>query len=123
MDLVATLPWTSPLALVKSRRRPWFVARPGKKLVAVLFRMSLGEKVALARRVHARSAPVDRVGDRQVLVALLDNQRLSENDVLLILNTAVAPEFTTSSLAIIAGVSRTPCRAALVGATHRCRWP
>jgi len=93
MDLVATLPWTSLLALAQNPKAPPMVRRHvEKKLVAVLARMSLGEKVALARRVHRPLLrPLIEAGDGQVLVALLDNQRLSENDVLLILNIAMAP--------------------------------
>jgi hypothetical protein len=93
MDLIATLPWTSLLALAQNPRTPPMVGRQAeKKLLAVLVRMSLGEKVALARRVHRPLLrPLIDAGDRQVLIALLDNQRLSENDVLLILNTAAAP--------------------------------
>ena len=54
--------------------------------------MSLGEKVALARRVH-RPLVKNLIGsgDGQVLVALLDNGRLCEDDVLLMINTVAAP--------------------------------
>jgi hypothetical protein len=93
MDLMATLPWTSLLALAQNPRTPPVVRRHAeKKLIATLMRMSLGEKVALARRVHR---PLLRAligaADGQVLTALLSNQRLTENDVLLLLNTADAP--------------------------------
>jgi hypothetical protein len=93
MDLIATLPWTSLLALAQNPKTPPMIGRQAeKKLLAVLARMNLGEKVALARRVHRPLLrPLIDAADRQVLVALLDNQRLTENDVLLILNTAVAP--------------------------------
>jgi hypothetical protein len=93
MDLIATLPWSSLLALAQSPRTPPMVGRQAeKKLVARLARMSLGEKVALARRVHRPLLrPLMESGDRQVLAALLDNPRLSETDVLLILNTVEAP--------------------------------
>ena len=93
MDLVATLPWTSLLTLAQNPRTPPMVGRHAeKKLVALLARMSLGEKVALARRAHRPLLrPLIEAGDCQVLAALLDNQRLSENDVLLILNIAAAP--------------------------------
>jgi hypothetical protein len=93
VDLIATLHWPSLLALAQSPRTPPTVGRHAeKKLIAVLARMSLGEKVALARRVHRPLfRPLIESGDRQVLVALLDNPRLSENDVLLILNTVEAP--------------------------------
>lgn len=96
MDLIATLPWTSLLAVAQSPRTPPMVRRHAeKKLAAVITRMSLGEKVALARRVHRPLLrPLIEAGDRRVLAALLDNPRLSENDVLLILNTVeAAPPF------------------------------
>jgi hypothetical protein len=93
MDLIATLPWPSLLALAQSPRTLPMVGRHAeKKLVAVLGRMSLGEKVALARRAHRPLLrPLIEAGDRQVLAALLDNPRLSEEDVLLVLNTVEAP--------------------------------
>ena len=53
MDLIATLPWTSLLAVAQNPKSPPIVRRHAeKKLVLTLSRMSLGEKVALARRVH-----------------------------------------------------------------------
>jgi hypothetical protein len=93
MDLIATLPWTSLLALAQNPRTPPVVRRHSeKKLTAVLESMALGEKVALARRVHR---PLLRNllprGDPHVLEALLDNQRITEDDVLLMINTAPAP--------------------------------
>lgn len=93
MDLIATLPWPSLLALAQSPRTPPMVGRHAeKKLGAVLARMSLGEQVALARRSHRPLLrPLIELGHRQVLAALLDNPRLSEDDVLLILNTVEAP--------------------------------
>ena len=93
MDLIATLPWTSLLAVAQNPKSPPTVRRHAeKKLVLTLSRMSLGEKVALARRVHrVLLRPLVESGDGQVLEALLDNQRLTENDVVLILNTVVAP--------------------------------
>lgn len=98
LDLIATLPWTSLLALAQNPRTSPVVRRHcEKKLTGLIVTMALGEKVALARRVH-RSLLRHLLlsADGQVLDALLDNQRLTEDDVLLILNTAVAPaEFYT----------------------------
>ncbi len=93
MDLIATLPWISLLRLAQDPRTPPVVRRHSeKKLTGLIATMALGEKVALARRVHR---PLLRCllssADGQVLGALLDNQRLTEDDVLLILNTAKAP--------------------------------
>ncbi len=98
MDLIATLPWVSLLSLAQNPRTPPVVRRHSeKKLTSLIATMALGEKVALARRVHR---PLLRnllsAEDGQVLGALLDNQRLTEDDVLLALNTARAPaEFYT----------------------------
>lgn len=93
MDLMATLPWTSLLALAHNPKTPPVVRRHAeKKLIAALATMSLGEKIALARRVHRPLLrPLIGAADGLVLTALLSNQRLSENDVLLILNTVKAP--------------------------------
>jgi hypothetical protein len=93
MDLMATLPWPSLLTLAQSPKTPPTVRRHAeKKLVASLATLSLGEKVALARRVHRPLLrPLIGAADGQVLAALLNNQRLSETDVLMILNTVAAP--------------------------------
>ena len=99
MDLLATLPWTSLVALAQNPRTPPVVRRQcEKRLVNGLLSMSLGEKVALARRVHR---PLVRhliaSGDGQVLSALLDNPKLCEEDVQLMINTVRAPaEFYTT---------------------------
>ena len=93
MDLIATLPWTSLVALAQNPRTPPVIRRHcEKKLVSLLLSMSLGEKVALARRVHRPLVKnLIASADGQVLTALLDNQRICEEDVLLMINTAPAP--------------------------------
>ncbi|HOC43736.1 MAG TPA: hypothetical protein PKJ99_12040 [Thermoanaerobaculales bacterium] len=93
MDLIATLPWPSLLTVAQNPKSPPMVRRHAdKKLVLALSRMSLGEKVALARRVHRELLrPLVESGDGQVLEALLDNPKLTESDVVLILNTVAAP--------------------------------
>lgn len=93
MDLIATLPWTSLLALAQNPRTPPVVRRQAeRKLLTSLVSMSLGEKIALARRVHRPLLkPLIAIADGLVLTALLSNQRMSETDVLLILNTVEAP--------------------------------
>ncbi len=93
MDLIATLPWTSLVALAQNPRTPPVIRRHcEKKLVSQLLSMTLGEKVALARRVH-RPLVKNLIpsADGQVLTALLDNQRMCEEDVLLMINTVPAP--------------------------------
>lgn len=96
MSLLATLPWTSLLNLAQKPSVPPVVRRHAeKKLLGMLAKMTLGEKVALARRAHRPLfAKLVSSGDAQVLVALLNNPRVVENDILVILNTADAgPEF------------------------------
>jgi hypothetical protein len=93
VDLMATLPWTSLLSLSQSPRTPPVVRRQAeRKLLAQLASMALGEKIALARRAHREIFRVlIGTGDGQVLSALLNNPRLVENDILVILNTSVPP--------------------------------
>jgi hypothetical protein len=63
-----------------------------RKLLAQLASMALGEKIALARRAHRTLFQVlIRTADGQVLSALLNNPRLVENDILVILNTSEPP--------------------------------
>jgi hypothetical protein len=89
MNVLATLPWTSLLQLAQEPRTAPVVRRQAeRKIIEHLSRMTLGEKVALARLAHR---PIFRSlvasGDEMVLTALLDNPRMVENDVLYILNT------------------------------------
>jgi hypothetical protein len=93
LDLMATLPWTSLLSLSQSPRTPPVVRRQAeRKLLAQLASMALGEKIALARRAHREIFRVlIGTGDGQVLSALLNNPRLVENDILVILNTSEPP--------------------------------
>ncbi len=92
MDLLSTLPWVSLLRVAQEPKAPPVVRRHAeKKLLDRLPKLTLGEKIALARRAHR---PVLRtllaVRDPQVLEALLDNPRLVENDVVLMVNSGVA---------------------------------
>lgn len=93
VDLLATLPWTSLLSLAQSPRTPPVVRRQAeRKLLSQLVSMALGEKIALARRAHREIFRVlIGTGDGQVLSALLNNPRLVENDILVILNTTEPP--------------------------------
>lgn len=88
LDLLGTLPWVSLLRVAQEPAAPPVVKRHAeRKLLERLPKLTLGEKVALARRAHR---PVLRsliaAADPQVLVALLENGRLVENDVLLMIN-------------------------------------
>lgn len=93
LDLLATLPWVSLLTISQAPRTPPVVRRHAeRKLVSQLLTMALGEKIALARRAHrALFPPLTASGDEQILGALLDNPRLVENDILVILNTVEVP--------------------------------
>ena len=101
LDLLATLPWTSLLSLSQSPRTPPVVRRHAeRKLLAQLASMTLGEKIALARRAHRAIFPaLINSDDGQVLCALLNNARLVENDILVILNTSNPPREFFSELA------------------------
>lgn len=94
MSLMATLPWTSLLALGQNPRVPPLVRRQAeKKLAQTVQKMSLGEKIALARRAHRPLLPqLMRLGEVAVLEALLDNPRLVENDLLVLLRSEDLPE-------------------------------
>ncbi len=88
LDLLATLPWTSLLRLAQEPKAPPVVRRHAeKKLLERLSKLTLGEKIALARRAHR---PILRslIGSREVevLEALLGNFRMVENDVLLMIH-------------------------------------
>ena len=96
LDLLGTLPWSSLLALSQAPRTPPVVRRQAeRKLLSLLISMALGEKIALARRAHRAIFQVlIGLGDGQVLSALLNNPRLVENDILVMLNrTEPPPEF------------------------------
>jgi hypothetical protein len=93
MSLLPTLPWTSLLQLAQAPRTPPVVQRQAEKqLLDRLTRMTRGEKIALARRAHRPLFPrLIATADEQVLTAMLDNPRLVEVDVLVMVNTASAP--------------------------------
>jgi hypothetical protein len=94
LDLLGTLPWTSLLSLSQAPRTPPVIRRQAeRKLLGLSATMALGEKIALARRAHrALFKVLIADGNRQILSALLDNPRLVENDVLVMLNTAEPPQ-------------------------------
>jgi len=93
LDLLSTLPWVSLLTISQAPKTPPVVRRHAeRKLVSQLLSMALGEKIALARRAHrALFKALTASGDGQILVALLNNPRLVENDILVILNTVDIP--------------------------------
>jgi len=101
LGLLATLPWVSLLALSQAPKTPPVVRRHAeRKLIDHMYSMALGEKIALARRAHrALFRALTASGDEQVLIALLNNPRLVENDILVILNTIEVPAEFLAELA------------------------
>jgi hypothetical protein len=101
MDFLGTLPWTSLVALAQAPKTPPVVRRQAERRILTQFStMALGEKIALARRAHrAIFGPLITTGDGQVLSALLNNPRLVENDILVMLSTTEPPPEFFSALA------------------------
>jgi hypothetical protein len=93
MDLLSSLPWTSLMALAQTPRTPPVVRRQAeRKLIFQIPSMSLGEKIAMARRAHRALFPALTGGcDEKILTALLDNPRMVENDVVVMVNTGEPP--------------------------------
>ncbi len=92
LNLLPTLPWLSLLHVAQAPRTPPVVRRHAERqLLGRLQRMTLGERVALARLAHR---PLFRhildLPEPRVHEALLDNPRTVENDVLLALRRAEA---------------------------------
>ncbi len=101
LNLLATLPWLSLLDLAKAPETPPVVRRHAEhRIENQLSQMSLGEKVALARQAHR---PLFKhllaAREAMVLIALLNNPRLIENDILVALNTTEVPADFTTALA------------------------
>lgn len=94
MSFMATLPWTSLLALGQNPKAPPLVRRQAEKRLAQgIQKMTLGEKIALSRRAHRPLLPqLIALGEVQVLEALLDNPRLVENDLLVLLRNDDLPD-------------------------------
>lgn len=94
MSFMATLPWTSLLALGQNPRVPPLVRRQAeKKLAQNVQKMTLGERIALSRRAHRPLLPqLIALAEVQILEALLDNPRLVENDLLVLLRNSDLPE-------------------------------
>jgi hypothetical protein len=101
LHLVATLPWLSMLQLAQSPRTPPLVRRAAdRRMLDRMSQMALGERIAVARRAHrALLLPLIKSAVPEVLDALLDNPRLVENDILLMLNTVALPREVVTSIA------------------------
>ncbi|RLE28129.1 MAG: hypothetical protein DRJ65_00555 [Acidobacteria bacterium] len=89
-DLVATLPWLGLLQLSQDpKTSPMVRKMTERRLLLKLPKLTLGEKIGLARRSHrALYAPLIATADDQVIVALLENPRLTEDDVVNLLNSS-----------------------------------
>lgn len=88
-DLVSTLPWLGLLQLAQDPKTPPMVRKmTERRLLLKLPKLTLGERIGLARRTHrALYGPLAATADAQVMVALLENPRLTESDVVEILNS------------------------------------
>ncbi len=99
MGLLGTLPWTSLLAVAQLPRTPPLIRRQAeRKLLHRLPRLTPGELIAMARRAHRPLfEPLILAGDDRVLIALLDNPRLVENDIVVMVQRVEPdPEFYTA---------------------------
>ncbi len=90
MNLLATLPWLSLVQLAVTPQTPSRIRHQAEmRVLGRLPVMALGERVALARRSpRALFRPLIQLAEPRVLAALLDNPRMVENDVVLILATS-----------------------------------
>lgn len=88
-DLVATLPWLGLLYLAQDPKTPPMVRKmTERRLLLKLPKLTLGERVGLARRTHrALYVPLFASAESPVIVALLENPRLTESDVVQLLNS------------------------------------
>jgi hypothetical protein len=102
MSLIGSLSWSSLIAVAQAPKTPPLVRRQAeRKLILQVPSMTLGEKIAMARRAHRALFPaLIAVGDDKILTALLDNPRLVENDLVVLINTGQPP------LEFISGVAR-----------------
>jgi hypothetical protein len=90
-DLVSGLPWLSLLRLAQAPNAPPPVRRLAeRRLVLRLSKMTLGEKIAFARRAHrVLFKHLIATGQAtEVFLALIDNPRMTESDVVLLLGSA-----------------------------------
>lgn len=103
-DLVATLPWVVLLQLAQDPKTPPMVRRMAeRRLLVKLPKLALGERIGLARRAHrGLYGPLFSTGESQVVVALLENPRLTEGDVVDLLNS------NNVSPAVFSSVLRSP---------------
>jgi hypothetical protein len=101
MNLLGSLPWAALIAVAQTPKTPALVRRQAeRKLILQVPSMTLGEKIAMARRAHRALFPALIAGcDDRILTALLDNPRLVENDLVVLINTGEPPVEFLSVLA------------------------
>jgi hypothetical protein len=101
INLLGSLPWASLIAVAQSPKTPPLVRRQAeRKLIHQISSMSLGEKVAMARRAHRALFPaLIAASDEKILAALLDNPRLVENDLVVLIGTGEPPVEFISTVA------------------------
>jgi len=83
MDLISTLPWLSLVHLAQDARTPPVIRRRAeRRLLQRIPRLSLGERIALARRCHRELfLSLFDSGDEKIIEALLSNPRMTEADL------------------------------------------
>ena len=99
-DLVGTLPWFGLLQLAQDPKTPPLVRRVAeRRLLLKLPKLTLGERIGLARRAHRTLyGPLVAAGDPKVVMALLENPRLTETDVVVMLNASQPPPVMFSAV-------------------------
>jgi hypothetical protein len=93
VGLLGSLSWSSLIAVAQTPKTPPLVRRQAeRKLIYQIPTMTLGEKIAMARRAHRALFPgLIGQADEKILTALLDNPRLVENDLIVLINTGEPP--------------------------------
>ena len=93
LDLLATLPWLSLMTLAQNPRTPPRVKRQAEtRLIHRIGKLTIGERIAAARRAHRALVPhLMKLGEIEVVRALLDNPRLTGDDIVRLLQGADVP--------------------------------
>lgn len=101
LGLLGSLSWSSLIAVAQTPKTPPLIRRQAeRKLIYQIPTMTLGEKIAMARRAHRALFPgLIARADEKILTALLDNPRLVENDLVVLINTGEPPVTFISTVA------------------------
>jgi hypothetical protein len=94
LDLLATLPWLSLMNLAQNPRTPPRVKRQAEiRLIHRIEKLTVGERIAAARRAHRALVPhLMKLGELQVIRAMLDNPRLTGDDIVRLLQASEVPQ-------------------------------